>query len=87
MAAVALCDHRFQNIGEHRRSKPCGVGVDQKEKGLFGEYARHQLHKGIEVVLQLPDLAGRAAPIGGGVHDDGVIVKVAREYIAKKIDA
>ena len=65
---------RSQHVGQHRRSQAGGVRVDQEEQGMIGQKLSAQFHQGVNGVLDLPDLALGSPPVGGRIHDDGVIV-------------
>ena len=80
MPAEALADDGLEDIGQHRRRKAGGVGVEDDEQGIVTQNAGYQLHKGIEVFLQPPHLAGGAPAVGGRVHDDGVVPAAPADF-------
>lgn len=50
------------------------VGVDQHEEGMVGEQEGCSLQEGINAFLDLPDFALWSSAVGGGIHDDGVVM-------------
>ena len=87
VSAEALGDDALQNVGGHAGGKAGGIGVENDEQRVVRQHPGHQLHKGIQVVLQLPHLAGGAPAIGGRVHDDGVIASAPADLPLHKLGA
>ena len=77
----------MEHIAEHRGRKARGVGIDDDEQRLVAEHLRTELHEGEEVILQLPDLAARAAAVARRVHDDGVVGLAAADLALDELRA
>ena len=77
----------IQQVAQHRRCQACGIGVDDNEQRIIGQYAGHQLQERIQVFFQLPDLARRPPAIGRRIHNDGVIATAPLDFPFHKFGA
>ena len=55
-----FCSH---HIGKYGRGQTGGVGIDEEEKGIIGKQLGTELYQRVDRILDLPDLAFRAAAV------------------------
>ena len=82
-ACIVSMDKKVLSVGYNGMP----IGIDDKKQRIVGKHAADQLHKRIQVLLQLPDLAGRAASVAGWVHDDCIIGLAAPDLALNKFGA
>ena len=76
-----------KHVGEDRRSQPCCVGVNQIEQRLIRQKFGAELHKGVDGILNFPDLSLRSSSVGRRIHDNSVVVIAAPDFPLHKFDA
>ena len=76
---MGLLHLEVQEVGHGQGGETRGVGIDEEEEGIVGDQFSSQSDQLVHAVLQLPDLAAGASAVGGGVHDDAVVLVAAAD--------
>ena len=73
MSTESGAENAVGNISHHRWRKTGGVGINHNKQRIIGQNTGTELYKSVQILFQLPDLAGGAPAIGRRIHDDGII--------------
>ena len=79
MSSEFLGEQRVGDIAQNRGGKSRCVGIDNNKQRLVRQNAPAKRNKAPKALLKLPNLAAGTSPIGGRIHNDGVIAAAAAD--------
>jgi hypothetical protein len=86
-ASGKVAEQLGQEVGDDGRREARRVGVDEEEERVVGEDRPAFLKERPEMVLEAPELSRAAAPVGGRIHDDGVVRAAALHLAPHELEA